>query len=252
MFDASAGAIKKLAKDTRFIGADLPGFTAVLHTWGRQVQYHPHLHFIVPAGGLSTDRKKWLPAGNSFYLPVRALSKIFKAKFKTEMARQGLLHKIDPSSWQIAWNVNSQAVGSSEATLKYLAPYIFRVAISDSRILAVKDRIVIFSYRKKGSNRSRKVTLDVIEFIRRFLQHVLPAGFTKVRHYGFMSSNCAVSLARLRLLILAGMQNIRLCLTDLSAIKQKPALPKPFCPACGGFLIYLFSLIPGKPCRGPT
>ncbi len=252
MFTASAGAIKKLAKDPRFIGTELPGFTAVLHTWGRQVQYHPHLHFIVPAGGLSTDRKTWLPAGNAFYLPVRALSKIFRAKFKAEMARQGLLHKINPATWQIAWNVNCQAVGSSEATLKYLAPYIFRVAISDSRILAVKERTVTFSYRKKGSNRARKVTLDVLEFIRRFLQHVLPAGFMKVRHYGFMSSNCAVSLDNLRPLILASLQNIRLCLTDLAASKPKPAAPKPLCPACGGILLYLFSLIPGKLCRGPT
>src|SRR4030042_2476746 len=127
------------------------------------------------------------------------------------MARQGLLHKINPQSWHIAWNVNCQAVGSSEATLKYLAPYIFRVAISDSRIMAVKDRTVTFSYRKKGSNRSRKVTLDVIEFIRRFLQHVLPAGFMKVRHYGFMSSNCAIPLARLRFLMLMGLQDARLC-----------------------------------------
>jgi hypothetical protein len=252
MFTASAGAIKKLAKDPRFIGVDLPGFTAVLHTWGRQVQYHPHLHFIVPAGGLSSDRKKWLSTRNNFYLPVRALSKIFKAKFKDEMARQGLLDKIAPSSWQIAWNINCQPIGDSEATLKYLAPYIFRVAISDSRIMVVKDRTVTFFYRKKGSNRNRKVTLDVLEFIRRFLQHVLPPGFMKVRHYGFMNSNCAISLHLLRLLILAGLQNIRLCLTDLSAIKPKPKLPKPICPACGGFLLYLFSLIPNRLCRGPT
>ena len=252
MFDASASAIKKLAKDPRFIGTDLAGFSGVLHTWGRQTQYHPHLHFIVPAGGLSPDRKKWLPAGNSFYLPVRALSKIFRAKFKAEMARQGVLHKIDPCVWQIAWNVNCQPIGNSEATLKYLAPYIFRVAISDSRIMAVKDRTVTFSYRKKGSNRNRKITLDVLEFIRRFLQHVLPAGFMKVRHYGFMSSNCTISLARLRLLILAGLQNMRLSLADLAPKKQKPAMPKPLCPACGGSLFYLFSLIPNTPCRGPT
>ena len=252
MFDASAGAIKKLAKDPRFIGTDLAGFSGVLHTWGRQVQYHPHLHFIVPAGGLSTDRKKWLTTRNNFYLPVRALSKIFRAKFKDEMAKQGLLHKINPRVWEIAWNVNCQPIGDSEATLKYLAPYIFRVAISDSRIMAVKDRNVTFSYRKKGSNRTRHVTLDAIEFIRRFLQHVLPAGFMKVRHYGFMNSNCSVSLARLRLLILIVLQNIRLCLADLSPIKPKPALPKPLCPACGGFLLYLFSIIPERHCRGPT
>ncbi|RJP60790.1 MAG: transposase [Deltaproteobacteria bacterium] len=252
MFTASAGAIKKLAKDPRFIGTDLAGFSGVLHTWGRQMQYHPHLHFIVPAGGLSPDRKKWLSTRNNFYLPVRALSEIFRAKFKDEMARQGLLHKIDPCVWQIAWNVNCQPIGDSEATLKYLAPYIFRVAISDSRIMAVKDRTVTFSYQKKGSNRARHVTLDALEFIRRFLQHVLPSGFMKVRHYGFMNSNCAISLARLRILILVGLQNMKLFLTDLSPKKQKPAMPKPLCPTCGGFLVYLFSLIPERPCRGPT
>lgn len=252
MFTASAGAIKKLAKDPRFIGADLPGFTAVLHTWGRQMQYHPHLHFIVPAGGLSPDRKKWLSARNNFYLPVRPLSDIFKAKFKDAMARQGLLHKIDPCVWQIAWNVNSQAIGDSEATLKYLAPYIFRVAISNSRIMAVKDRNVTFSYRKKGSNRARQVKLDALEFIRRFLQHVLPTGFTKVRHYGFMNSNCSISLARLRLLILEGLKKVRISLTDLAPSKPKPTMPKPICPACGGCLLYLFSLIPDRPCRGST
>ena len=84
LFKAASQSIKKLARDPRHIGADLPGFTGVLHTWGRQLQYHPHLHFIVPAGGLSKNRKKWLTAGNDFYLPVRALSKIFKAKFKAE------------------------------------------------------------------------------------------------------------------------------------------------------------------------
>jgi hypothetical protein len=122
MFTASSNSIKKPAKDPRFIGADLPGFTSVLHTWGRQVQYHPHLHCIVPAGGVSNDRKKWLPAGNAFYLPVRALSKIFKAKLKDEMAKKKLLSKIDPYVWQAAWNVNCQAIDDSEATLKYLAP----------------------------------------------------------------------------------------------------------------------------------
>lgn len=252
MFKAASGAIKKLVKDPRFVGTDLPGFTGVLHTWGRQMQYHPHLHFIVPAGGVSTDRTKWLPAGNGFYLPVRALSKIFRAKFRDQMKSQNLIRQIAPEVWQIAWNVNCQPVGDSEATLKYLAPYIFRVAISDARIIAVERRSVTFSYRKKESNRLRQTTIDALEFIRRFLQHVLPIGFMKVRHYGFMSSNCAISLSRLRLLILASLQRLRLDLSQLSAKKQKVEIPKPRCSACGGQLIYLFSLIPGKPCRGPT
>ncbi|RJQ69365.1 MAG: transposase [Desulfobacteraceae bacterium] len=252
LFKAASESIKKLAKDPRFIGTDLPGFTGVLHTWGRQVQYHPHLHFIVPAGGISADRKKWLTAGNAFYLPVKALSKIFRAKFKSEMQSHALLEQIDPAVWQIAWNVNCQAVGDSEATLKYLAPYIFRVAISDSRIVAVEGRAVTFSCRKKESNRLRKTTLDALEFIRRFLQHVLPAGFMKVRHYGFMSSNCAFSLARLRLLILATLQGLRLNFSALSNHRKKLESPLPTCPSCGCALRYLFSLIPLRPCRGPT
>jgi len=168
------------------------------------MHYHPHL--IVPAGGLSPDRKRWLPSRNNFYLPVEALSHIFRAKFKDEMNR--FLAEIDPVVWQIAWNVNIQPVGDGTAVLKYLAPYIFRVAISNSRIIDVKDRSVVFSYRKKGSNRLRQVALDVMEFIRRFLQHVLPCGFMKVRHYGFMSANCSVGLGKLRLLVLEHLKEL--------------------------------------------
>jgi hypothetical protein len=252
LFQAAADAIKKLALDPRFIGTDLPGFTSVLHTWGRQMQYHPHLHLIVPAGGVSPDRKRWLASRNNFYLPVRALSQIFRAKFKDEMFSCNLLAEIDPSVWQMDWNVNSQSIGDCAAALKYLAPYIFRVAISNSRIIDVKDRSVSFSYRKKGSNRLRHATLDVLEFIRRFLQHVLPAGFMKVRHYGFMSASCALTLARLRLLILEYLKELQFSLDDLAPSEPKPPMPKPVCPSCGGALLYLFSLIPGKLCRGST
>jgi hypothetical protein len=172
------------------------------------------------------------------------------------MSRQKLVGAIDPAVWKIDWNVNSQAVGDSEATLKYLSPYIFRVAISDSRIIDAKNGEVTFSYRKKESNRPRRTTIDTFEFIRRFLQHVLPPGFMKVRHYGFMSSNCVVSRTKLRLLVLtflAARQGERVSLTDLSSPKNRKApMPKPRCRLCGGILLYLFSLIPGRPCRGPT
>jgi hypothetical protein len=250
LFHASSEAIKKLALDPRFIGTDLPGFTSVLHTWGRQMHYHPHLHLIVPAGGLSQDRKSWLPSRNNFYLPVEALSRIFRAKFRDEMER--FLADIDPVVWQMEWNVNVQPAGDGTAVLKYLAPYIFRVAISNSRIVDVTDHSVVFSYRKKGSNRLRHVTVDVMEFIRRFLQHVLPKGFMKVRHYGFMSANCSVDLARLRLLILEHLKELQSCLKDLVSPEAKPPMPKPVCPCCGGVLLYLFSLIPARFLRGST
>jgi hypothetical protein len=252
MFKASSGAIKKLAKDPRHIGASQAGFTGVLHTWGRLLQYHPHIHFIVPGGGLSADRSKWLPARNAFYLPVRALSKIFRAKFKHEMAMANLLSQIDPKVWSLSWNVNCQPVGNAEASLKYLAPYVFRVAISNSRILSFDESTVTFSFRKQGSRRSRKVTLDVFEFIRRFLQHVLPSGFMKVRHYGFMSSNCMISLNRLRLLILASLQPNHSNLSALVPKKKTPPRPKPRCKECGGSMRYLYSIISVIPSRSPT
>jgi hypothetical protein len=210
------------------------------------------VHFIAVAGGLSKNREKWLTAGNEFYLPVRALAKIFKARFKAAMEKNGMLPVIDPQVWQITWNVNCQAVGDAETSLKYLAPYVFRVAISDSRIVAAEGRQVTFSYRKSASNRTRKTTLDVIEFLRRFLQHVLPSGFMKVRHYGFMNSACKVSLVRLRLLALAALERIQFALADLVVKKAEVQRNKPFCRHCGSQLLYLYSLIPGVPNRGPT
>jgi len=250
MFKASSESIKILLKDPRFVGADLTGFTGVLHTWGRMMPYHPHIHYIVPAGGLSADRKKWRAARNGFYLPVRALSKIYKAKFKTEMKRLNLIDQIDPGVWTIDWVVDCKTVGSPEASLKYLAPYVFRVAISDNRIVAVENRKVTFRYRKTGSRRMRKVTLDVMDFISRFLQHVLPAGFMKVRHFGFMNANCAVSIHALRNMVIACLKDLTLLLSDKV---QRPIADKwrgPFCSTCGGKLVYLFSVIPGSPCRG--
>ena len=247
MFKASSESIKALVKDPRFVGTDLPGFTGVLHTWGRMLPYHPHIHYIVPAGGLSSDRKKWIQARNCFYLPVKALSKLFRAKFKAEMKRLGLIKQIDPDVWATAWIVNCQAVGTPEASLKYLAPYVFRVAISDSRILAVENRQVTFSYRKSDSRRLRKTSLNVMHFISRFLQHVLPSGFMKVRHYGFMNANCAVSLRSLRLMVIACLKDLALLMSD-----EAPSVTwqGPFCSDCGGRLSYLFSIIPGITCRG--
>ena len=250
MFKASSEAIKVLVKDPRFVGTELPGFTGVLHTWGRMLPYHPHIHYIVPAGGVANDRKKWITARNSFYLPVRALSKIYRGKFKAEMKKLELINQIKPTVWDAEWIVNCQAVGGAEASLKYLAPYIFRVAISDNRIVAVKDRRVTFSYRKSGSRRLRKTTLDVMVFIGRFLQHVLPAGFMKVRHYGFMNGSCAIKIARIRQMITACFKDISILLSDVVTRSPEATGQGPYCSGCGGKLIYLFSFIPGRPCRG--
>lgn len=193
MFDAASATLKELAADPKYIGSDRLGMTAVLHTWGRDCCYHPHVHIIVPGGALSDDGSEWLPGRADFLVSVRAASVLYRAKFKEAMRRSGLLAKVPPSAWKRSWIVHSQAVGDGRSALKYLAPYVFRVAISDRRIRAIEDGPdaqgqVTFTYRKSGSKRSRSMTVSADEFIRRFLQHVLPSGFRKVRHYGFAAS----------------------------------------------------------------
>jgi hypothetical protein len=139
LFQASSEALKLLAQDHRFIGTNIPGFFGVLQTWGRKPQYHPHIHYVVAGGGLSHDHTRWLSSRKDFYLPVKALSRIYRAKFREAMKRAGLLDRINPKVWTLNWNVDSQAVGESHTSLKYLAPYVFKVAISDSRIVKVEN-----------------------------------------------------------------------------------------------------------------
>jgi hypothetical protein len=201
MFHASSLALKRLATDARCIGTDLPGFTGVLHTWGRQLQYHPHIHYIVSGGGLSKDRDAWRPSRANFFVPVKALSPIYRALFKENMHQAGLLEHIAPEVWAIPWNVHSQANHQGHSAFTSLAPYVFKVAISNSRLVSLTDRTVAFTYRKVGSARPRTAHLDVMEFLRRFLQHVLPDGFQKVRHFGFLHASCAIPLATIRLMI---------------------------------------------------
>jgi hypothetical protein len=238
LFKASSDAIKKLALDPKHIGADLPGFFGVLHTWGRTLQYHPHIHYIVSGGAIRSTDGSWCPSRLDFFLPVKALSKIFRAKFRDLMVQATLFEQIPAALWQMDWNVNSQAVASSEACLKYLAPYVFKVAISNSRIVALHDRTVLIRYRKPHSERSRILALDVMEFIRRFLQHVLPTGFMKIRYYGFINPNCAVPLDRIRGLIELSYGFA----VDLPIPEVEPRRHST-CPSCGG-LLKLRSLLP--------
>lgn len=154
----------------------------------------------------------------------------------------GLFDAIPQDVWTIDWNVNCPAVGASEASLKYLAPYVFRVAISESRIVRVEGRTVWFHYRKPGSRRLRTLALDVLEFLRCFLQHVLPAGFMKVRYYGFMNANSAIPHERLSALIEMAYRFAIAPVPDVD-----PQLPPPLvCPHCGGRLVYRWTLRPSQ------
>jgi hypothetical protein len=239
LFETSAAAIKKLAPDPKYLAADTPGFFGVLHTWGRQLQYHPHIHYLVPGGAVSSQDGRWHASSPGFYLPVHALSAIFRAKFRDAMAAQGLLGEIPAAVWEIDWNVNCQAVGSGEATLKYLARYVFKVAISDPRIVRFDDTHVVFRYRKVHSNRVRTMALPVFAFMHRFLQHVLPTGFMKLRYYGFVSPSFAMPLEELK---------ARVELAQGFALHIAPAQiePRPplCCRVCGGRLRYQRAIAP--------
>jgi hypothetical protein len=236
LFEASSGALKKLAADPRYVGTKQLGFFGVLHTWGRTLEYHPHVHYVVPGGGVSQDGSRWLPSRADFLVPVKALSIIYRAKFRDAMQRAGLLNQIDPAVWRKPWVVDSQAVGDGRASLKYLAPYVFRVAIGDRRIISCEDGQVTFSYRKSGTSHWRKMTLPAHEFIRRFLQHVLPKGFPKVRHYGFLAANSEHSVDAVRWLIALHYARV-FSLLARAAVPAPP--PSRRCAACGGALVVI-------------
>ncbi len=192
MLQASSTAHKRLAKDERFLGTDLPGCTGVLPTWGRQLQYHPHIHSIVPGGGLAEDRTTWRPSRANFFVPVKALSPIYRALLQEDMRQAGLLEHINPQVWTIPWNVHRQAKHHGHSACTSLAPSVFRVAISNQRPVSLKDRMVTFTSRQPARTRPRTTPLDVMECLRRFLQHVLPDGFMKVRHCGFLHASGAI------------------------------------------------------------
>lgn len=244
MFAASSQTLKVFAQDDRWAGGDLPGFFGVLHTWGRQLPYHPHIHYIVPGGALSTKDGTWHPTRKAYFAPVKALSKVYKAKFIDEMKKNGLYDGINPSVWEKPFIVNSQAVNSSRHSVKYLAPYVFKVAISNHRIVKVENDYVFFRYKKSKSNRRRTMSLTVMEFIHRFLQHVLPSGFMKIRYYGFMSPGCSTTLSDVGTAIekacKAAAEKKPISKTENNAVA-------PCCPDCQGRLIFKCFVPPMRP-----
>jgi Putative transposase/Transposase zinc-binding domain len=189
LFKASSKTMEKLSNDPKYVGGKL-GMIGILHTWSRTLVYHPHIHYIVTGGGLSSDN--WKNSKSNFLFPVKALSKIFKAKFRDELQKENpfIFNSVSTNVWNRAWVVNSIPVGRGEKALKYLAQYVFRIAISSSRIISLKNGVVTFKYKDSKSEQWERMSLKAEEFIRRFLQHVLPSGFVKVRYYGlFASSN---------------------------------------------------------------
>jgi putative transposase/transposase-like zinc-binding protein len=207
LFRASAEALTELAADPKRMGAKI-GFIAVLHTWTQRLEHHPHVHCVVPAGGLSPNHTSWIASRKRFFLPVRPLSKLFRGKFLDYLAQafregrlqfHGTLHELaHPARFEdwIAplrkqkWVVYAKPpFGGPEHVLKYLARYTHRVAIANGRLVSLEGGVVRFQWRdSQHGNQINEMALDAVEFIRRFLLHVLPCGFVKIRHYGFLSN----------------------------------------------------------------
>jgi hypothetical protein len=199
----AAAAVQALAADRQWVGGTV-GILAVLHTWTRTLEYHPHAHLLVTAGGLTPDGTSWItPAHPRFLCPGYALSLVFRAKMRDALRQAGLLDGIDPRVWQRRWTVHVQSIGRGAHAVLYLSRYVYRVALTDQRIERFDDHRVIFRYVHARSGETRRVTLPVDRFLERFLQHVLPRGFTKVRSYGLLSPGQRTALDRARQILAA-------------------------------------------------
>jgi hypothetical protein len=224
LFEAVSAALLELAADPHRLGARL-GFFAVLHTWNQTLLYHPHIHCVVPAGGIALDGSRWISCRRDFFLPVRPLSRLFRGQLLAGLRRAfakgalqfptGLAELAEPRrfhAWlrrlrQTEWVVYAKRPFQGPAhVLEYLARYTHRVAISNGRLSSIEDGRVRFRFRdSKHNNRIRETSLDAVEFLRRFLLHVLPRGFVKIRHFGWMANRQrAAALARCRELLSAG------------------------------------------------
>ena len=235
LFSCAHESLKKLAKDKRFIGSSRIGYLAVLHTWGGNIQYHPHLHLVVPGGAVSEENEQWLPSRKDLFVHTKPLGLIFRAKFRGVMKKAHLIDQIPASVWERDWVIDSQAVGQGENSLRYLSRYVFRVAISNNRIKSYDDHKVRFLYKDHTKKKWKTMCLDAMEFIRRFLQHVLPTGFMKVRHYGFLNPNSGLSIEKISELICLIHDVIR-DLLPKTPFRRRKGLR---CPCCGHGLRFL-------------
>lgn len=263
LFQAASQSLITLAGDKKFLGAQ-PGFTAVLHTWGRNLQFHPHLHCIVAGGGLSIDGKRFIVSKDSFFLPVAAIKSVFRGKFLEQLKtlfihnqlllpeelssvtqRQNLLDKLYSMDWIIYCK---KPFKDASNVIRYLGRYTHRVAISDSRIVSYDPdtQIVRFRWKDyKDHNLTKIMELTEEEFVRRFLLHVLPSGFMKIRHYGFLANK--------------GRDNrLEVCRKLLHAIRPHGMLPlhprqipepRHCCPGCGSCS---FAMVFSSPRYQPT
>ena len=243
-FAASSAALKELALDKRYLGAKI-GMMGTLHTWRRDGEFHPHIHFLVPGGGLSKDGEYWIyPKNRDFLVAVKPLMKLFRGKFKSELKKTDLspkmLQNISSKTWLKNWVVHCQNVGDCMSSFKYLGTYMQRVFISNDRIENYDGETLTFRYRQSGTKNVKRRTMTALSFVLMFLRHILPSGFQKTRYYGLLGSANKKSLREIRILI-------------LTSRNQQPQEPEDFiinkiiCRACGSELILSNSGARGPP-----
>jgi Putative transposase/Transposase zinc-binding domain len=249
LFRASAAAMLEVAADPKHLGAQL-GFLSILHTWGQNLLPHPHLHCVIPAGGLSLDRTRWVHPKYPFFLPVKVLSRVFRGKFVDRLKRAFRKNKLQfpPANATLEqpklflrflrtlfredWVVYAKpAFGGAPQVLRYLGRYTHRVAISNHRLLAFDGERVTFRWKDYArGNKQRQMTLAATEFLRRFVQHVLPRGFVRIRQFGFLANSCRTARLQLvRELLTAGTPKPRESCAPAASDARTWS-----CPRCGG------------------
>ena len=269
LFEAAAETLRTIAADRKHLGAET-GATMVLHTWGQTLTHHPHVHCIVPGGGLSADGKRWIACRPGFFLPVRVLSRLYRRLFLDKLRaahRAGKLrffNELAPLAGTAAYEAHiaplrriewvvyaKRPFAGPEQVLAYLSRYTHRVAISNRRLVAIDDSHVAFTWRDYAHGSAKKVMrLDAHEFLRRFLLHVLPDGFQRIRHYGFLANgHRRAKLAAIRRLLAVSPASTASAVDDEPTTRDlaEPNLP---CPCCGGTMT-IVEILPGSNRRPP-
>jgi Putative transposase/Transposase zinc-binding domain len=252
----AASSVLTLTSDPKYLGAK-PLIVAILHTWTRALLYHPHVHLLVSAGGMSPDATTWVkPANPAFLVPGLALQAIFRARVRDALARAAVpLLDVPDSTWIDRWVVNVKRVGDGARALQYLARYLFRVAITNNRIERFEDGRVTFSWVDSKSGQTKRCSLDALDFIARFLQHTLPSGFVKLRYYGLAANACRNQLSVAHSIL----QDHPAALSRRIEPPAKLLTPSPAalpfsrrpCPACKIGLLVPIRPIPPTRDRGP-
>jgi hypothetical protein len=259
LFKAAAETLRTIAADPKHLGAEI-GLIAVLHSWGQNLHYHPHVHCIVPGGGVSPDGSRWVSCRPGFFLPVRVLSRLFRRRFLEELRAAFDAHSLkffsdiaglaEPAAFtrllararRLDWVVYAKPpFGGPGQVLAYLGRYTHRVAIANSRLISMENDRVGFRWKDyHHGGRTKVMTLDAYEFIRRFLLHTLPDGFHRIRHYGFLANgHRAARLDLCRRLLASPRQNALEPDAESVAVAVEPLATAHRCPGCGGSMITL-------------